>query len=72
MRNNRDCCARRLQFLDGREQRFLAGCVKVGVRLVEHDHARIAIKRARQTDPLTLPARQRLSALANLGIVSLR
>ena len=72
VRNNRDCRARRLQFLDGREQRFLAGRVKVGVRLVEHDQARIAIKRARQTDPLTLPARERLPALADLGIISLR
>ena len=72
MRNNRDGHTRRLQFLDGRKQRFLAGRVKVGVRLVEHDQARITIKRARQTDPLALAARERLPALADLGVISLR
>ena len=51
-------------------QRLVAFAVEIGVRLVEHDQERIAVKRPRQRHALRLPGRQRRALLADLGIVA--
>ena len=55
-----------------REQRGFAVRVQTGVRLVEHDHARPAVQRARQPDPLALAAGEMAAGVADLGVVALR
>ncbi len=57
---------------EGAGQCLLAGMIEIGIRLVEHDEARIAEERARETDPLTLAARERASIHADDGLVALR
>ena len=47
-------------------------CVEIGIRLIEHQQHRIAIKRARQADALDLPARQARADIGDLGVIALR
>src|SRR5215831_19044651 len=53
-------------------ERLVAFTVEIGIGLIQHDQERIAIERARERDPLPLPGRERLAALADLGIVAVR
>ncbi len=53
-------------------QRFVALGVEIGVRLVQNDQERVAVKRARKRNALGLPGRQRGAAFADLGLVAFR
>ena len=53
-------------------QRDLARAVEVGVRLVEHHQARVAVQRARQRHALALARRQARAVLADRRVVALR
>ena len=52
-------------------ERSVAVAVKVGVRLVEHDDERIAVKRASKADALALAGRELQPAVANPCVVAL-
>ena len=53
-----------------RQQRLLAHVIKVGVGLVEHHKARIAVQGARQADALALATREHNTAIADAGIIT--
>ena len=53
-------------------QRRVAGAVEVGVRLVEHDHPRIAEEGARKGDALLLSAGQRRAIGGHECLVAVR
>ena len=72
VRDDDDGHAVGLQDLERAHQRLLAFVVEVGVRLVEHHQARLAVQRARERDALALAGRERLPGFADLGVVALR
>src|SRR5262249_45613050 len=61
-----------LEMSDRLNQGRITCRVEVGVGLVEHNHRWIAKQSPRQSDPLPLPSRQRLTAIADFGVVPVR
>ena len=53
-------------------ERLLALGVEIGIGFVKHDQEGLAVKRARQRNPLPLAGRQCRTALAEFGLVSRR
>ena len=60
-----------LEMQHGLRQRGLALFVQIGVGLVQHDNARIAVQGARQADALALSAGKGRALVADLGVVAL-
>ncbi len=58
--------------LDSAGQRLFAFGVEIGVGLIQHDQAPLAVKGAGKSDALALPGREPLAHLADLGVVALR
>src|ERR1051326_322427 len=53
-------------------ERFLAGGVQIGARLIEHDQEWIAVERPRPRHALALAGRKRGALLADRGVVTVR
>ena len=69
--DDKDRSPARLQLLDRLDQRRFADVVEIGVGLVEHDQAGVAIERAGEPDALALAAGQHAAAVADAGVVAL-
>src|SRR6056297_3780405 len=65
-----DGLAHGFQFLDAGYERFLAHAVQVGVGLIQHHEAGIAIDRPSETDALPLPAGEEHAAIPDIGLVA--
>ena len=72
MRDQHDDGAARLEVDDRLAQRALAFVVEIGIRLVEHNEKGVAKERARQSDALSLSARERFSSFADRGVIAVR
>ena len=72
MRHHDDRPPARLGVANRVDQRLLTLRVEIRVGLVEDQHGRVAVERARQRYSLALAAREALSARPDLGVVTLR